>query len=637
MLMDTDELRSKREQLEQAIAAQEGLRGTLDDAIIEATIAALRSQLDELQPIPEVEQQRKLATVLFMDVVNSTRLMGDLDPEENLAIMDEALQRLAKPVEDHGGRVTRFMGDGYLAIFGLPQARENDPEMAIRAGLEIIETAGGIAKDLDTEHHLKGFQVRVGVNTGLVVAGGITEAEGTVMGAAVNLAARLESAAPPGGVLISQHSYQHVRGIFDFEASEAIEVKGFTEPVQVYLVIKAKPRAFRITSRGVEGVETHMVGREVELKSLQEGYRAVIHNRECRFFTVVGEAGLGKSRLLDEYESWLDLQPAPQVVSFKGRATAESKHQPYALFRDLFAYQFVILDDDPVSTVRKKIVDGFKSDLRDREDLEMSAHFVGQLLGYDFSNSSYLVGVLDAPQQLHDRALAYMIKYFKALADDNLVTFFLDDIHWADESSLDMLIHLSRELSDQQILIVALTRPSLFKPQPSWGEEAFHKRLTLQPLSRQDSQLLVEEVLHKVQDLPDVLSDLIIRNAEGNPFYLEELIKMLVEDGVIVKDDPSWRVHPERLIEVRIPPTLTGVVQARLDGLPKKERMVMQQAAVVGRVFWEAVVSYINEEIATGKVSSESETNEVAQKLVNLLDKEMVFRRGSSAFSESVE
>jgi predicted ATPase len=551
--------------------------------------------------------------------------------------MDRALQRLAEPVVAHGGWVTRFMGDGYLAIFGLPRARENDPEMAVRAGLGIIETAGVIARELEVEHQLQGFQVRVGINTGLVVAGGVTEAEGTIMGAAVNLAARLESSAPPGGVLISQNTHQHVRGAFEFKAGEAIQVKGFEQPVQVYLVIKAKPRAFRAFTRGVEGVETSLVGRQLEMNTLQQAYDRVLERGESRFITIVGDAGLGKSRLLEEFESWLDRRSGTQVVLFKGRATPETKNLPYALLRDLIAYRFEILDDDPADLAREKIVAGFKSAVGPEGDLEMSAHFVGQMLGYDFSDSHNLEGVLDAPRQLHDRALVYLSNYLKVLVAENPLAFFLDDIHWADESSLDILLHLSKELARQQILFIALTRTSLYQRRISWGEESYHLRIDLRPLSSEDSQLLVGEVLQNVQDIPTELRDLIVRNAEGNPFYIEELIKMLIEDGVIVKDEPAWRVHPERLVEVRIPPTLTGVVQARLDGLTLEERTVIQQASVIGRVFWEAVVYYINQEIGSDQESDPAKMIELPQKLDKLRDREMVFRREASAFSDSVE
>ncbi|MEJ2352081.1 MAG: adenylate/guanylate cyclase domain-containing protein [Anaerolineales bacterium] len=626
----------EREQIEKAIAAQEGLRGTLDDAILDTTIAALRKQLAELGPEPVVEQQRKQVTILFMDVVSSTRLMRELDPEENLAIMDTALQNLAAPVKAHGGKVTRFMGDGFLAVFGLPKARENDPEMAVRAGLGILETALVIAKDLEETHQLEGFRVRIGVNTGLVVAGGVTEAEGTMMGDAVNLAARVESAAPPGGLLISEHTYPHVRGIFDLDPGKSIRMKGFPEPVQVYQIIRAKPHSFRLKTRGVEGVETPMIGRDEELKALQDSVEAVLHNRESRFVMVVGEAGVGKSRLLEEFENWLELQPT-KILLFKGRATLDTSDLPYALLRDLFVSRFEILDDDPVPVVRKKIVDHFREALGVEEEYEMKAHFAGQLLGYDFRDSPYLQGVLESPQQLRDRALIYLINFIRALAIDTPVAIFLDDIHWADGSSLDIVERMNEELSAQPVLFVALTRPSLFERRPSWGAGTLQQRLERGPLSRRESERLLEQVLQKVQEIPDQLCDLIIKNAEGNPFYLEELVKMLVEDGVIVQSEPAWRVQPGRLLELHVPPTLTGVIQARLDRLPVHERTVSQQASVVGKVFWDAVVAYINSEIQPGGVPVEPGSADILEYLNALQEREMIFRHKASAFSEAVE
>ncbi|MEJ2364355.1 MAG: tetratricopeptide repeat protein, partial [Deltaproteobacteria bacterium] len=567
--------------------------------------------------------------------VSSTRLMRELDPEENLAIIDTALQNLAAPVKAHGGKVTRFMGDGFLAVFGLPKARENDPEMAVRAGLGILETALGIAQDLEEKHHREGFQVRIGVNTGLVVAGGVTEAESTMMGAAVNLAARLESVAPPGGLLISRYTYQHVRGIFDLDPGKSIRMKGFPEPVQVYQVKRAKPRSFLVKSRGVEGVETPMIGRKEELKALQDSIEAVVHNQNSRFVTVVGEAGVGKSRLLDEFENWLDIQP-DTIVFFKGRATFDTLDLPYALLRDLFVSRFGILDDDPVPVVRKKIVDCFREALGE-EDYEMKAHFVGQMLGYDFRDSPYLQGVLESPQQLRDRALVYLIDFIKAHAIENPVAIFMDDIHWANTSSLDILERMSAELSAQRVLFVALARPSLFEHRPSWGAGSLQQRLVLQPLSRLESERLLEQVLHKLQDLPDQLCELIVRNAEGNPFYLEELVRMLVEDGVIIKSEPAWRVQSGRLLDLHIPPTLTGVIQARLDRLPTYEHTVLQQASVVGKVFWDAVVSYINREIQSEGVPIKPESLKIADYLDTLQEREMIFQRKTSAFSDAIE
>jgi class 3 adenylate cyclase len=214
--------------LREAINTLESQRETLGDAVVEALIQASEKQLAELEGRSKSpHQQRKFATILFVDVVGSTQLGQHLEPDEVLEVMDAALKRLAAPVEKHGGHVTRFQGDGFKAVFGVPVAHENDPEMAVRAGLGILEISQEIATEWEHQHDIPGFQVRVGVNTGLVASGGETEAEDTIMGRAVNLAARLESAAPPGGLLISHFTYQHVRGVFDVDVLPPVQAKGF--------------------------------------------------------------------------------------------------------------------------------------------------------------------------------------------------------------------------------------------------------------------------------------------------------------------------------------------------------------------------------------------------------------------------
>jgi class 3 adenylate cyclase len=264
---------NERNQLEQAIAAQESLRGTLDDAIIDAAIATLREKLVALEPPPL--QQRKLATILFADIVESTQLTQGLDPEEQMALIDPLVKRLAARVDEHSGHVCRYQ-------VGLPVAHENDPAQAIRAGLAIQAEADKIAKELQIERGLGGFQVRVGISTGLVFSGGETEGEDTVKGEPVNLAKRLESAAQPGTVLISHDSYKHVRGLFGVKPLDSIEAKGFPEPMVVYRVKSHKPRSFYRGMRGVEGVETRMVGRELELLQLQKILEDVIDGNRGR-------------------------------------------------------------------------------------------------------------------------------------------------------------------------------------------------------------------------------------------------------------------------------------------------------------------------------------------------------------------
>jgi ABC-type oligopeptide transport system substrate-binding subunit len=357
-----------------------------------------------------------------------------------------------------------------------------------------------------------------------------------------------------------------------------------------------------------------------------------MEDRERQIVTIVGDAGVGKSRLLYEFDNWIELLPET-VRYFKGRARQEMQHVPYALLRDLFAFRFQIQDSDDAETVRHKVVQGITEVLEVAESGEMKAHLLGHLMGYDFSASEHLLDVLDDPQVLHEQALAHLRGFFTASCRLNPTVLFLEDLHWADDSSLDVINYLGEALSGEPLLIIAAARPALYERRPHWGEgQPFHRRLDLEPLTRRESRQLLDEILQKVEQVPDGLQDLVVSGAEGNPFFIEELIKMLIEDGVIVKGQEAWRVEPQRLAEVRVPDSLTAVLQARLDRLPLEERTILQQASVVGRLFWDRAVAHIAESAPEGLGELE-----VANGLNALRDREMVFRREASAFAEAAE
>lgn len=621
---------SERENLEQAIIAQENLRGILDDAIIDATVDALKKQLASMAVTGRAEQ-RKLATMLFMDTVGSTQMVRDLDPEDNLAIMDTALQRLTVPVEQYGGQVTRYMGDGFKAVFGLSAARENDPEMAVRAGLSILAAAGQYAEAIREQRGIQNFQVRVGISTGLVVIGGQSETVDATAGNAINLAARLEDNAEPGTLLISHDTYRHIRGVFDLEPHDPISARGFSNPVPVYRVLRAKERSFRSRRRGVEGIEARMVGREGELKTIQDAYHGVIKRNEIQIVTVVGEAGLGKSRLLYELENWVDLQQE-NLILYRGRARQETQRIPYGLLRDLFANRLEIRENDSAESVCDKLLSGFEEMLGAGEETEMKTHFVGHLLGYDFHGSPHLEPVKGEPQQIRDRSLIYLTDYFTAAAGQDPVLVLFEDLHWADDSSLDAIARSGAALAGQPLLIVGVARPGLYERRPRWFEgRAFHRRIDLHALSNRDSHHLLEELLQMVEQVPEAVRDLVVSNAEGNPFYVEELVKMLIDDGVVVKGEEQWQVREDKLPALHIPSTLTGILQARLDSLPGKERTVLQQAAVVGRIFWDAVLVHLNQ--------SEEGLDDAAvgPGLDALRRREIIHRRDQSTFAGAIE
>ncbi|MGD2148219.1 MAG: ABC transporter substrate-binding protein, partial [Anaerolineae bacterium] len=586
----------------------------------------------------QVQRERRMVTILFSDVKGSTAMAEALDPEEVMEIMDGAFEVLIEPIMRHEGTLARLMGDAVLAFFGAPISHEDDPERACWAALEIVEGAREYGERLERERGIEGFNVRVGINTGLVVVGEVgsdLRVEYTAMGDAINLAARMEQNAPIGGILIAHDTYRHVRGVFDVLSQEPLTVKGKAEPVRTYLVQRAKPRAFRKAVRGVEGIETRMIGRQAELARLQEAFHTAAEDGELQMVTVVGEAGVGKSRLLHEFDNWAELLPET-FYYFKGRALQEMQSLPYSLLRSLFAFRFQIEDSDPVAVVQEKLEEGVEAALGEGEESSQArraAHFIGHLVGYELRESPHLEGALDDPRETRDRALGYLAGYFAASASENPVLVLLEDLHWADDSSLDALNQLALALVDEPVMIACAARPGLFERRPRWGEgQAFHRRLPLEPLTKRNTRRLLEEILQKVDDVPETLSDLVVAGAEGNPFFVEELIKMLVEDGVIVKGEERWRVEPARLSEVRVPPTLRGVLQARLDRLSVQDRTVLQQASVVGRQFWDRAVVHISESAAQG-----TGEEEVLETLSDLRAREMVFQRETTAFAGAEE
>ena len=395
-----------QEQLEQAIAALENQREILGDAVVDAALVSMREKLSSLVAAQSPTQQRKLATVLFMDIVGSTSITQNLDPEDSMTIMDSALQQLAKPVYSHGGRVTRFMGDGLLALFGAPVARENEPEMAVRAGLQIIEEAQKYAQELQEKWHIPSFDVRVGINTGLIMIGGDSEAENTIMGSTVNLAARLENAANPGTLLISQHTYKHICDLFDVQYLEPIKLKGFTDPIQIYQIVCPKPIVFGESNWDVAGIQTSMIGRDPELLMLQDIFRDATEDAEVKVVTVIGEAGIGKSRLLYEFEKWFEC-PTQEINYFIARATLETDTSPYGLIRQIFAIQFKILESDSTAVVMEKFRNGMSVILNSNQ-----ADLIGHLLGFDFSSSHAVQSQLGSGT-FSDQATDHLTRYLE--------------------------------------------------------------------------------------------------------------------------------------------------------------------------------------------------------------------------------
>ena len=598
---------TERAKITAAIAALEAQRAALGDAVVATALGPLHARLAALSGDAgdtSSAQRLRPVTILFTDVVGSTAIASRLDPEEIHQVMDEALRRFTAVVQGHQGRVLQYTGDGFLAAFGAEEAHENDAENAVRAGLAIIETARRVADD-NAARSLPGFAVRVGLDTGPVLLGGGLEAQNSIRGNAVNLAARMEQSAPTGGLRISHNTFAQVRGVFDVTEEPELRVKGIDAPVRSYLVQRAKPRAFRMAARGIDGVETRMVGRDAELAQLRDAFDALYAAGDrdtapgLHAITVVADAGLGKSRLLYEFESEVHLEPRSFYL-FKGRALPQTRQQPYALLRDVFAWRLQIADDDAADVARHKLFAGL-APLFD-EDGESHVHLLGHLIGFDFSASPHLRGILGDPAQIRARAFHAAAQAMRRMAARGgaPVLVLLDDLHWADDGSLDFIQYLVATNRDMPLLLIGGARPQLLVRRPNWFIEMAAAlphagRIDLLPLGRERSGDLADALLHKLADAPAALRELITGTSDGNPFFMEEIVKMLLDEGGIVAGNAGeWRIAAERLLTIQVPSTLTGVLQTRLDGLAPAERIALQQASVIGYVFWDSAVGALD-------------------------------------------
>jgi predicted ATPase/class 3 adenylate cyclase len=593
---------AERDELQSTIRGLESQRALLGDALVDAALRPLREKLaavggreTEAAPAPTLKQ----VSILFLDVVGSTHMSQRLDPEETEAMMDRALERFSEIAIAQGGKILKYAGDSMLAVFGADEAREDDAERAVRCGLALLDAGREEARRIASEHGQDGFDIRVGIHTGPVLLGSGVDGEHGIRGNAVNVAARMEQSAPQGRLRISHDTYAQVRGVFDVEPQPPIVVKGVDEPVVTYLVQRLKPRAFRVRTRGIEGVETRMIGREEELEILQEAFRQVLAHKTCRSVTIVADAGLGKSRLLYEFDQWAETRPETFLL-FEGRATPETETQPYGMLRDMIARRVQIEDTDTPAEAKAKLEQVLLPlfAVRDGEDLALAqAHVLGHLIGLDFSASPHVAGILHDARQIRNRGFHAAARMLRTMAENNgaPVVLELEDLQWADEPSLDFVGYLMEADRDVPLLVIALTRPTLYERRPQWrGRDEAHRRIDLAPLDRGGSRVLVNELLKKLPEVPQALRELVTAGAEGNPFYMEELVRMLVDQGAIGTGGERWTLHPEKLMKVHVPATLTGVVQARLDGLPLAEKKALQEASIIGMVFWDEALSALH-------------------------------------------
>jgi class 3 adenylate cyclase/tetratricopeptide (TPR) repeat protein len=616
--------------LDQAIAALEGQRVLLGDGVVETALAPLVEKRDRLLAA-SVGEQLKLVTVLFADLVDSTPLAQRLDPEDLQQVMSRYFATVRSVVEAEGGVVEKFIGDAAMAVFGLYRAREDDATRAVRAAMAMLAALEELNGELEAALGVR-LQMRVGVDTGEMVVTGMAEREAKeflVVGETANRAARLQAAARPGTVLLSADTTRQVAGEFGLRRVPGLHLKGIAGTVDAYVVVAGDREGYWPETRGVEGVVTRTIGREHELRQLQDTFAAVTSERARRIVTVLGEAGVGKSRLVHDVDTWL-ARLASDVWVLRGRASPSTENVPNALLRSVFAERLGIRATDGPERVRQKWREGW-AQLLDTDVVDDGApETVATWLGFTVGSEGRSVVPTSDPESLRRRGSSLVLTLLDRLAERAPVVVLLEDLHWADSASMDSLEALATAPEGGPLLVLATARPSLLEQRPTWGRSgtAIHTRLRLDPLSDDDARGLVAEILQRADDVPPSLVDLVVRTADGNPYYVEELVKWLVEEGVVDTSADHWRVAARAVRTVRVPTTLRGLLQARLDSLEVAERAVIGGAAVVGRVFWDQAVARLATTIDEPVRSTA---------LDRLASREVVFPRPHSTFSGSRE
>jgi class 3 adenylate cyclase/tetratricopeptide (TPR) repeat protein len=536
---------------------------------------------NQLEAQVRVEGERKYVTVLFADVVESTGLGERLDPEQVAEIMNGAFAFLNASVKKYDGTIARLLGDAILAFFGAPVAHEDDAERAVRAGLDIQAAAREYAEAVRRNYGVD-FQVRVGINTGLAVLAAVGDeirTEYTAMGDTTNVAARLQSAAEPGSVLISADTYHLVKQLFELRPRGGAMVKGKSAPIVTYEVLS--PRVVPGKVRGLEGLTSPLVGRAAEFKLVNDKLNEVREGRGA-FVAVIGEAGLGKSRLLAEIGE--SAKSGSQVAWLEGRALSYEQAVTYFPWRQVIRGAIGAKEGEAPEVVREKLY----SDPACVTMPEGDPQFLEVILSVESDATLEAVAALEG-DALVEHIAAATRGYLRARAGLMPTMIVLDDLHWADTASLDLLLSVAALVEDLPLLIACLLRPD--KDAPSWSAiekarsqlGAHYTEILLEPLDAEDSKELLGNLLY-IEDLPESVRILILNKAEGNPFFVEEVIRTLIDSEYIVQENSHWRATRE-IVNVTIPDTLTGVLSARIDRLPENTKHVAQTAAVLGRIF----------------------------------------------------
>ena len=610
-------------EIETAIAAQEAQRSILGNSVVDVTIKALQEQLTTLKQsrsindsnfstselrekilshIPEklankldeighIKEEKRQVTVLFADLVGFTSLCESFDQEFISSLTSEVLKELSEAVYKYEGYVDKFLGDAIMAVFGAPLTHEDDPERALHAALEMRNRVEALDRKWCKKIG-RPLEIHIGINTGEVIAGySDYQMSYSVIGDTVNTASRLESASKPGQILVSGNTYRLTRESFSFIAMEPIRAKGKSKPLAVYGLLRAKmlPRK----ARGLTDLASVFVGREREIEKL-EHVSDSLQSGNGSIVALNGEGGIGKSRLMVEWKKQLDKE---SIINWlEGRCLPFTSSIAYSPFLELLR-RYAAIDEEQTEEAARRRLDLAVN--RFFPDDKLATVIFANLMAMDLSDEDKKILEEISAVKLHDYIFSYIEKIFTILADDCPTILLIEDLHWVDTSSLELLEHLAKLTKHSPFIIVILFRPE--DTITRWVNN-FNKQyepsftaISLTPLNKENSFLMLSKLLSK-EDFPADLSKMIVTKAEGNPFYVEEIIRTLIEQNVLEQDDTGQWLVLQSVENINVPDTLHGLLMARLDRLPQKTKFLAQQAAVIGRIFLLRILTYMTEQ-----------------------------------------
>ena len=562
---------------------------------------------------PHALDERRTVTVLFADLSGYTAVAEKLDPESVKRLLERILARLGEEVGSYGGHVDKFIGDNVMAVFGAPIAHEDDAERAVRAGLGMQAAMGEINEPLERQHGVT-FELCVGINTGEVLAGHVGDGY-TVVGDSVNVAARLQAAARPGSVMVGESTYVVTREALDYEPLvEPLRLKGKTEPVRAWEALLTSTRSSS-PQPADQPARVALVGRSAELAQLHELLDRVEQRRSPHLATVIGEAGVGKSRLLQQFEEELDGRTVEPLVR-RGRCLPYGSSIVYWPLGEVIRAECGIVDGELPAAAWQKLSARLGELLVDTEadggrSLASKSAVIGRLLGIEAPEGTALVEPHDA-QRTREVFFAAVRSCVEGLARERPLVLAWEDIHWADQGMLDLIEYLVQWVR-APVLQICLARDELLERRTGWGGvRRDANTLFLDPLGETETRELVSALLHMEERDESVISAVAAR-AEGNPLFAEEMVRRLSEE--------------DTAIAAELPHSVQALLAARLDSLEPFQRRLLAHAAVIGRTFWEGALSPV----------AEAEGGDLQAALNGLREKDLVVAGEGSALAGEPE